>query len=62
MTGAAGEILGTSRAYSKGRCSNHVSDVPREVDTDEITEYNEKILHAKCIKFNDRMTATHHRT
>lgn len=30
-------------------------DVPRESDTNEITEYNEKILHPKRIKFNDRM-------
>jgi len=55
--GAGGEILEKAKVYGKGKCTNViVFDVPREIETDEMTSYNERVVHAKRMKINGLMT------
>nr|XP_027211985.1 myrosinase-binding protein 2-like [Penaeus vannamei] len=52
-----GEVLEKAKAYGKGK-STHVIvfDVPREIEAEEMTSCNERVVHAKRMKINGLMT------
>jgi len=55
--GAGGEVLEKAKVFGKGKCTNViVFDVPREIETGEMTLYNERIIHARRMKINGMMT------